>query len=109
MRKLKKMIEVFLAVWLSALSVGSLFLYQRIRRLNEALGHTVKALSNMINTVQLQADINLSQQQMNEIINTNLEILGVHTSLIKPSIGFEATQFLNWYNMRRKEGNNGTL
>jgi hypothetical protein len=103
------MTEVLLAVWITALTFGIGILYLRIKKLNTALTHTLKALSNVLESMQMQSEINVSQQQMNEIINTNLEILGVHTSLIKPSIGFEATQFLNWYNMRRKEGNNGTL
>lgn len=101
------MIEVLLAVWVTVLTLSMALLYIRLRKLNSALGHMLKALNNIVQTAQMQSEINLSQQQMNEIINTNLEILGVHTSLIKPSIGFEATQFLAWYNERK--GRNGTV
>lgn len=101
------MIEVLLGVWTAGLTFVSVLVYTRIRMLNQALTHHLKATHNIIQSMQMQTDINLSQQQMNEIINTNLEILGVHTNLIKPSIGYEATQFLAWYNARKKEGNNG--
>ena len=101
------MIEIVLALWTAGLTFVSVLVYTRIRMLNQALTHHLKATHNIIQSMQMQTDINLSQQQMNEIINTNLEILGVHTNLIKPSIGYEATQFLAWYNARKKEGNNG--
>lgn len=101
------MTEIFIGVFLAALTFTSVFLYIRLRRLGIALNHTLKALTNILETVQLQSEVNTAQQQMNEIINQNLEILGVHTSLIKPSIGFEATQFLAWYNERK--GKNGTV
>lgn len=101
------MTEVLVAVWATVLTFGMALLYLRLRKLNLALGHSLKATMNILETVQMQSEINISQQQMNEIINTNLEILGVHTNLIKPSIGYEATQFLAWYNNRKREGENG--
>jgi len=101
------MIEVLLAVWVTGLTFVTALVYTRIRMLNKALMHHLKATHNILESMQMQSDINLSQQQMNEIVNTNLEILGVHTNLIKPSIGYEASQFLAWYNNRKKEGNNG--
>lgn len=100
------MTEILLGVVLTLLVLWLGLLHRRVSKLNAGLGHTLKALSNVIEAAQLQGDVNASQQQMNEIINTNLEILGVHTNLIKPSIDLEATQFLAWYN-KRKEGNNG--
>lgn len=99
----------FLAIWATLLSIAVGVLWFRIKRVNEALSHTLKATYNMLESLQMQSEINMSQQQMNEIVNTNLEILGVHTNLIKPSIGFEATQFLAWHNKRKKEGENGTV
>ena len=100
------MIEVLLA-WTIVLTVSTAVAYLRIRKLNLALGHSLRATYNILETIQMQSDINIQQQKMNEIVNTNLEILGVHTNLIKPSIGYEATQFLAWYNARKKEGENG--
>jgi predicted Holliday junction resolvase-like endonuclease len=101
------MIEVLLGVFLTVITFAIAILYLRIRKLSQAVSHHLKATYNLLETVQMQSDINISQQKMNEIINTNLEILGVHTNLIKPSIGYEASQFLAWYNKRKKEGENG--
>lgn len=100
------MIEALLA-WTVVLTCSTAVAYIRIRKLNHALGHSLKATYNILETIQMQSDINIQQQKMNEIVNTNLEILGVHTNLIKPSIGYEASQFLAWYNARKKEGENG--
>lgn len=98
--------EILLGAFLTLIVLWAILLHVRIKKLNRVLGHSLKALSNVIEASQMQNEINQSQQQLNEIINTNLEILGIHTNLIKPSIGYEATQFLAWYN-KRKEGNNG--
>jgi hypothetical protein len=99
------MTEILLGVVLTLLVLWVAVLHRRVSKLNAGLGHTLKALGNVIEAAQLQGDVNDSQQAMNEIINTNLEILGVHTKLIKPSIGYEATQFLAWYNTRKEENN----
>ena len=52
-----------------------------------------------------QSGLNMNQARLNSEIANNLEILGVHTQLIEPSIGFEATAFLAWHNNTKEEDN----
>ena len=100
------MIELVLTVWLTLVTLAAALLYYRVKRLNAAIGNTLKAVGNILETMTIQADVNMTQNELNNYIGSNLEILGVHTNLIRPTIGYEATQFLAWYN-KRKEGNNG--
>ena len=79
--------------------------YWRLRMTAKAVAYLIASLKNLVDALTEQQNINVAQQQMNEHINTNLEILGVHTKLIKPSIGYEATQFLAWYNKKKEEDN----
>ena len=98
------MSEVALA--LSLLTFGLLgWTYRRLRMTAKAVAFLIASLKNLVDALSEQQNINTAQQQMNELINTNLEILGVHTKLIKPSIGFEATQFLAWHNKKKEEDN----
>ena len=95
-----------IAIGLSLLSLGLIGLtYRRLRMTAKAVAYLIASLKNLVDALSEQQTINVAQQQMNELINTNLEILGVHTKLIKPSIGFEATQFLAWHNKKKEEDN----
>lgn len=96
-----------IAIGLSLVTLGFIgWTYWRLRMTAKAVAYLIASLKNLVDALTEQQSINVAQQQMNELINTNLEILGVHTKLIKPSIGFEATQFLAWHN-KKKEENDG--
>lgn len=95
-----------IAIGLSLLTLVLLgWTYWRLRMTAKAVAYLIASLKNLVDALSEQQTINVAQQQMNELINTNLEILGVHTKLIKPSIGFEATQFLAWHNKKKEEDN----
>lgn len=95
-----------IAIGLSLVTLGLLgWSYWRLRMTAKAVAYLIASLKNLVDALSEQQTINVAQQQMNELINTNLEILGVHTKLIKPSIGFEATQFLAWHNKKKEEDN----
>lgn len=66
---------------------------------------TLKAMTSIIDTSAEQSKINTAQHELNQLIGHNLEVLGVHTRLIKPSVGFEAEQFLSWYNNKKGKDN----
>lgn len=93
-----------LAVAVVLLTGFVVFLHIRIKRTALAFSMLANALKNVVEAFEQQADINTSQHALNNAIGSNLEILGVHTRLIEPTIGFEAAQFLAWYN-NKKEGN----
>lgn len=95
-----------IAIGLSLVTLALLgWTYWRLRMTAKAVAYLIASLKNLVDVLSEQQTINVAQQQMNELINTNLEILGVHTKLIKPSIGFEATQFLAWHNKKKEEDN----
>jgi phage regulator Rha-like protein len=102
------MTEIALGVALISLGVA-LVAIRRAAKVARAFSLLVKALENLLKALSDQASINEAQQQMNTDIATNLEILGVHTRLIKPSIGFEATQFLAWHNKQKEQRENGEI
>lgn len=62
--------------------------------------------SAIVQTTTAQKNINDSQYSINNTLATNLEILGVHTKLIPPSVSMQAESFLRWHN-ERKENNDG--
>lgn len=109
--KMTEILIVLLAVsgalqWVVIAAVRSR-LNKRTKDLLSINAATLKAVTAVINASGEQAKINSAQHELNQLIGHNLEVLGVHTKLLKPSVGFEAEQFLSWYN--RKKGENGEV
>lgn len=98
------MIEIALSVAVVLLALWVLHLNTKIINLVKALASLMMALQNLANVAEEQTKVNLGQQAVNDLIGQNLEILGVHTRLIEPTIAYEASSFLAWYN-KKKEGN----
>lgn len=91
----------------AVLAIGvALYTYRKLRMLAKAFAHLMMATSNLAEVAKEQQNVNDLLKQSLTNVDTNLEILGVHTKLIPPTIGFEATQFLAWHN-KKKEENNG--
>lgn len=65
--------------------------------------HKVAELTNK--ALVAQRSINESQLSMNAQIAQNLELLGVHTRLIKPTVAMQAEAFLAWQNRKDNEEN----
>jgi hypothetical protein len=98
------MIEIALSVAVVLLALWVLHLNTKIINLVKALASLMMALQNLASVAEEQTKVNLGQQAVNDLIGQNLEILGVHTRLIEPTIAYEASSFLAWYN-KKKEGN----
>jgi hypothetical protein len=81
----------------------SAWLYRKIKMTAKAMGSLMIALTKILDALTEQGKVNEMQARVNNEIGTSLEMLGVHTKLIKPSIGFEAERFLNFYNKRKEE------
>lgn len=58
--------------------------------------------TNVLKTITAQKEINEKQHDINNALGSNLEILGVHTKLIPPSVAMEAEAFLRWVNEKRE-------
>jgi hypothetical protein len=101
------MIEIALSVALVAQSVALIIMHRRLKRVGTGFYHLTKAVSNLAEVAQEQQKVNEAQGQVNNIMNQNLEILGVHTKLIEPDIAYEASAFLAWVNNKRKGKENG--
>lgn len=65
--------------------------------------HRVAELTNR--ALIAQRDVNESQHSINSQIAQNLELLGVHTKLIKPTVAMQAEAFLAWQNRKDNEQN----
>lgn len=98
------MIEIALGIAVVLLALWVLHLNTKIINLVKALASLMMALQNLANVAEEQTKVNIGQQAVNDLIGQNLEILGVHTRLIEPTIAYEASSFLAWYN-KKKEGN----
>lgn len=97
------MIEILLfTLFLLSLSVSA-WLYRKIKMTAKAMARLMIALTKVLDALNEQGKVNEMQANVNNEIGTSLEMLGVHTKLIKPTIGFEAQQFLNFYNKRKEE------
>lgn len=95
------MIEILLGITQIA---TLLWLYLERRKRIEVNKMLLK-VADLTNTALVaQKSINETQFVMNEGIANNLEILGVHTRLIKPSVGMEAEAFLRWHNRKEENG-----
>jgi len=98
------MIEIALALAVVLLSLAIIHLNKKVTNLTKGLASLIMAMQNLAKVAEEQAKVNLGQQTVNDLIGQNLEILGVHTHLIEPTIAYEASSFLAWYN-KKKEGN----
>jgi hypothetical protein len=97
------MIEILLfTLFLLSLSVSA-WLFRKIKMTAKAMASLMIALTKVLDALNEQSKVNEMQAKVNNEIGTSLEMLGVHTKLIKPTIGFEAQQFLNFYNKRKEE------
>lgn len=100
------MIDIALGVAVVALAVVVIHLNKKLHNLMKGFASLIMAMQNLAKVAEEQAKVNVGQQTVNDLIGQNLEILGVHTRLIEPTIAYEASSFLAWYN-KKKEGNNG--
>lgn len=75
------------------------------------LRHDAKQYERLFNllhkAMEAQREINDEQMDINNLLGQNLEILGVHTKLIPPSIAMQAEAFLAWNNKRKEENEDG--
>lgn len=104
------MIELFIALLASA--VIALAIVLRIQQLKfrkattlqvKAIGELTKTIEVIVSTIGEHQRLFHSQHEMNEMIAKHLEVLGVHTKLLKPSIGYEAEAYLAWINKKKEE------
>lgn len=102
------MSELLLAVSLitsGALGIVTLVLWARVVKLSKSVMMILQAANNMMKALQELSAALEAQNGLNQEVNRNLEILGVHTKLLKPTIGFEAESFLANYNRKKREEN----
>lgn len=97
------MIEIALGIAVVALTALVLHLFRKIINLSRGFASLIMAMQNLAKVAEEQAKINVGQQTVNDLIGQNLEILGVHTRLIEPTIAYEASAFLSWYNKKKDE------
>jgi hypothetical protein len=64
-----------------------------------------KLFNTIVESITMQQGINSKQADINELLGKNLEIVGVHTKLIPPSVTMQAEAFLRWHNERKEEDN----
>jgi hypothetical protein len=94
------MIELvlFLLAGLTICYLAGLTYYQRkINRKYHKLFNTI------VESITMQQGINDKQANINELLGKNLEILGVHTKLIAPSVTMQAEAFLRWHNDKKED------
>lgn len=104
------MIDVLVGIGLLSLGISFVALIAWVLLLTRKINNIVKAFANLIMAMQNfakvaeeQQRVNLGQQSINDLIGQNLEILGVHTRLIEPTIAYEASAFLAWWNKKKEE------
>ena len=98
------MTELVLMAWLALTNIAFVAFWLLVRsRLNSLL----YLCETLVKGLKAQRHINEAQTEINESLGQNLEILGVHTKLIPPSIAMQAEAFLAWYNKRKEERDNG--
>jgi hypothetical protein len=97
------MTEIVLGVLATLFFLTSVVLWRRVKMLAKAMAHLLKATTNIASALEEVSSALQVQAQVNDQIGTSLEMLGVHTKLIEPSISYEASQFLAWVNKNKKE------
>ena len=98
------MSELLLALSLimsGALSILVVSLWRKVVSLAKALAMALQGLNNVLLALSELSGALEAQNGLNQEVNRNLEILGVHTKLLRPSIGFEAESFLANYNKKK--------
>lgn len=98
------LIEIVLAVGLLLVTAALLIAVAAQRRINKSYN---KLLNSIVQTISAQKEINDKQLDINDNLGQNVEILGVHTKLIPPSVAMQAEAFLAWHNKRREEKDDG--
>jgi hypothetical protein len=96
------MIDALLGVGL-IITLTLLLLQARKNSKNHKDLHRIAELTNK--ALVAQREINEAQHSMNSHIAQNLELLGVHTKLIKPTVAMQAEAFLAWQNRKDNEEN----
>ena len=94
------MVEIiFGAIFLLTTLTLAVFIRQQklVNKKSERLFNTI------VESITIQQGINDKQSGINELLSKNMEIVGVHTKLIKPSVTMEAEAFLRWHNERKEE------
>jgi hypothetical protein len=97
------MIDIVFGVIVTALAIALLHLNRKIINIVKAYANLIMALQNLAQIAEEQQKVNIGQQGINDLIGQNLEILGVHTRLIEPTIAYEASAFLAWWNKKKEE------
>jgi hypothetical protein len=97
------MIDIVFGVIVTALAIALLHLNRKIINIVKAYANLIMALQNLAQIAEEQQKVNIGQQSINDLIGQNLEILGVHTRLIEPTIAYEASAFLAWWNKKKEE------
>jgi hypothetical protein len=103
-------------VLLATLAIWNVLLTWTIIRNNkkfkQSVKDTIKALEgltqiaeNQVNTLGEHQKLHKSQDGLNSVLIQYLEFLAVHAKLIKPSVAFEAEQFLMRFNKKKEEEN----
>ena len=98
------MTEFLLIIWLGVSNIALLWLWLEQRTKNK---NFLRLFDIIVGSFNAQRGINEKQHDINETMARNLEILGVHTKLIPPSIAMQAEAFLAWHNKRKGEKDNG--
>jgi len=108
MTRRQTMSELLLALTLimsGALSILDVSLWRKVTSLAKALAMALQGLNNVLLALSELSGALEAQNGLNQEVNRNLEILGVHTKLLRPSIGFEAESFLANYNRKKGKDN----
>ena len=96
---------ISLGVCFAAIGLGVYgWLHERRLRKQQVL-FILNNMKDIFKLIETQGRVNNNQQTLNNAIAHNLEILAVHSGLLKPSIDFEASQFLAWENLKKEEDN----
>jgi len=97
------MIEILIA-WVAFLT--GFIIYQAYYNRRKDLAQR-RLFQSIVEGIKAQQDINQSQYDINSTLSQHIEMLGVHTKLIPPTISMQAEAFLAWHNKRSEENNDG--
>lgn len=94
------MIEIVLLV-LAGLTICYLVGFSYYQRKINQKYH--KLFDTIVNSITIQQGVNSKQSEINELLGNNLEIVGVFTKLIPPSVTMQAEAFLRWHNDKKED------